>query len=227
MACSPAVDEDPELDRLWNVDDPAIDEVVAWVAASEGRARIAGPAARGVETLRALGVSRRSVLGALAAETGGLMVDHGWLRHLGGGGGIGRDLATWNRRGAAPRMPGALLVADDVLGGFFAIDGGGCVGEVGHVCYRDPRTMTWQSLGLRHSEFVRWSVEGGGERFYDGVRWDGWRADVAAVGADQVLSFYPPLWAVGPSLLERSRRPVPAHEAWDLWTDLIGTPPSE
>ncbi len=217
---------DVELDRLWNVADPAIDELVAWVAASEGRARIAGPAARGATTLRALGVSRRSVLGALAAETGGLVVDHGWLRHLGGGGGVGRDLATWNRRGDEPRLPGALLVADDVLGGFFAINAGGCVGEAGHVCYRDPRSMTWQSLGLRHSEFVRWSI-GGGERFYDGLRWDGWLADVAAVERDQVLSFYPPLWAVGPALPARSRRPVPVDEAWDLWTDLAGTPSAE
>mgnify|MGYP006138941707 CR=1 FL=1 len=35
--------------------------------------------------LHRLQVTRRSTLGGLAADTGGLLVDHGWLRHLGGG----------------------------------------------------------------------------------------------------------------------------------------------
>ena len=59
--------------------------VQRWVAQAANDATVlpadpdAGPAA-----LEALGVTDRSLLGALAVNTGGLAVDHGWLRVLGG-----------------------------------------------------------------------------------------------------------------------------------------------
>ena len=47
--------------------------------------------AGGEKALQALEVTERSVLGALALHTGGLSIDHGWLRVLGG-----PALLDWN-----------------------------------------------------------------------------------------------------------------------------------
>ena len=41
---------------------------------------------RAADVLVALQVTTRSPLGAIALETGGLLVDHGWVRLFGGGG---------------------------------------------------------------------------------------------------------------------------------------------
>lgn len=65
----------------------------------------------------------------------------------------------------ARRMPSYLLVADDVLGGFFAINGGAFAGEAGNVFYYAP---------------------GSGE-------WEGRREDVASLSPDKTMFALPPL----------------------------------
>ena len=63
----------------------------------------------------ALGVTTRSWLGAVVAHSGGLLVDHGWLRVLGSGSGRLSDIVA-----EADPDTGMLIVAHDVLGGQFA-----------------------------------------------------------------------------------------------------------
>jgi hypothetical protein len=58
------------------------------------------------------------VLGAVALNCGGLLIDHGWLRILGGGGRGLPDLATVNGLGDPANTPGPppyLTVAFDEL----------------------------------------------------------------------------------------------------------------
>ena len=69
------------------------------------------------EVLYRLQVTTRSTLGALALHTGGVLVDHGWLRLLGGGAYGLADLATVNGLGAPEETslaPQRLVVAFDV-----------------------------------------------------------------------------------------------------------------
>ncbi len=76
--------------------------------------------ARG-EALLETQVSVRSTLGAIVYETGGLLIDHGWLRILGSGHPrLPRTLPGWNRgrTGSSEGNSGFYLVADDVVGGF-------------------------------------------------------------------------------------------------------------
>lgn len=67
-------------------------------------------------------------MGAIVYETGGLLIDHGWLRILGSGHArLPRSIASWNQGRTIfgdVDPPGYLLVADDVVGGLFAINGG-------------------------------------------------------------------------------------------------------
>lgn len=81
------------------------------------------------------------------------------MRLLGGGGAL-PDLATVNGLGdPASRTPaGWLLVAWDVLGVRFAINGGGLAGDVGEISYFAPDSLEWELTCLRHSAFVEWSM---------------------------------------------------------------------
>lgn len=74
----------PPADAL--SDDPAWPLVQSWIEAAHNEVAVL-PAERalGEDTLRRLEVTDHSVLGAVALETGGILIDHGWLRLLGSG----------------------------------------------------------------------------------------------------------------------------------------------
>lgn len=202
------------------VDDPA------WPAVAEAL-RSAGPSTHvipiereaGERCLHRLQVTARSTLGALALNTGGVTVGHGWMRLLGGGGDGLVDLATANGLAdpsSASPSPPVLVVAYDVLGGCFAINGGGLPGTLGEVHYWAPDSLRWEPIGSGHTDLVHWSVTAGLDAFYADLRWSGWEREVAVVPLDFGLGVYPPLCMAESRPLESAtRQPVP-------WSELRG-----
>jgi hypothetical protein len=167
-------------------------------------------------------------MGAVALETGGLLVDHGWIRVLGGGHKrLPRSIADWNGLvgGAAHRLPGTILVADDVLGGFFAINGGGLTGERGHVFYYSPQSLAWEDVASSYSEWLGGILSGNLEAFYKDVRWRGWRREVEPLPGDKGIIVYPFLFADGADIAKRSRKPVPLRELWTLYIEEVPKQP--
>jgi hypothetical protein len=211
------------LEELVDVADPAFPLIEEWVddAATDVTVLPVEPAAAQA-TLLALQVTTRSCLGALAYNTGGILVDDGWLRILGGGSPqLPRSLASWNKIGeAVVRLPGAMLVGDDVLGGFFAVDGGAFGNRDGKVWYMAPDTLEWECLDLGHTDWLNWALSGGVEAFYEKMRWPGWEQEVAALGPDQLILAYPFLWTKGPPIAERTRKAVPLDEMWAAQLEL-------
>lgn len=179
---------------------------------------------RGGRVLFALQVTAASALGALALNCGGLLVDHAWLRLLGGGTADLPDLATANGLGAptsGTSPPGSLVVAYDVLGGVFAIDGGTLEVAPGEVCYRAPDTLRWVSLGAGHGGFVQAALSGALTDFYADLRWPGWEEEVSALNLDQGLSVYPPPFTEqGRDIGSASRRPVAFTELLAFYDDM-------
>jgi hypothetical protein len=171
---------------------------------------------RGESVLFRLQVSAASMLGALALNCGGLLIDNGWLRAFGGGHGKLADLATVNGLGdpsPTSSPPAQITVAYDVLGGRFAINGGDLPGQPGEVAYWGPDTLDWTALGVGHSAFMRWALAGGTTDFYCQMRWLGWTDEVMALAPDQGVSIYPPLFsAEGRDVGKAHRRPVPMNE---------------
>ncbi|MFF0292535.1 DUF2625 family protein [Kitasatospora sp. NPDC004614] len=210
-----------ELDELIDVDDPAWPELrkaldgapsVRVLPADEQEAR---------RCLLQLQVTARSTLGALTLHTGGLLLDDGWLRVFGGGGPA--SLGRVNRFPATfdPAWhPGTgLVLAHDVLGGVFALNGHdpaaeGRPGTPGQVTYFAPDSLEWESLDVGHSAWLGWLLSGQWETFYDGLRWPGWREETAALAADEGIAVYPFLWSeqAHEDLAATSRKPVPMRE---------------
>ena len=209
------------LAELMAVDDPAWLLVQGWIAAARNRVEVLPPAASRGDNLAGLQVTLRSPLGAVAYETGGLLVDHGWLRILGSGHPrLPRAIVDWNvERNVVGEPPPFVLVADDVVGGCFALDGGGW-GAPGHVHYFAPDALAWEDLGHGYSGFLRWAFEGNLAGFYADYRWDGWEREVEAAPGDEGYSIVPLPFTEGPPLAQRDRRLVPARELYELYQDM-------
>ncbi|MEZ6184475.1 MAG: DUF2625 family protein [Planctomycetota bacterium] len=207
------------LAELIHLEEPGIELVRGW-AAEGGRAELLPrDPARAEVALVALQVSTRSPMGAVVYETGGLLVDHGWVRVLGGGGAGLPALDAWNRCvDARPqRLPGALVVGWDVLGGFFALNGGAFGGPVGQVFYFAPDALEWESFEGGYSDWLSFLLAGDLAPFYGDARWPGWEQEAAGVPGDRALNVLPWLSCAGPPLAERSRRAVPVEELWGLF----------
>jgi len=209
------------LQELLQTDDPAWPMVQEWIAQAKNHVEVLPPseAARS-RALEEAQVTIRSPMGAIIYETGGLLVDHGWLRILGSGHPrLPRALMEWNRACGAE---GFLLVADDVAGGFFAINGGALGADVRNVYYFAPESLRWESLGRGYSDFLQFAFQGNLEEFYSTLRWPGWREEIAPIRGDQAISFHPPPWtSEGKDLSKAMRQPMQVAEAYDFNVNLM------
>lgn len=202
------------LHDLSQVDRPAWPVLAEWFAESPDRVTVLPPdASRRGEALVQTQLSAELPLGAILLETGGLLVDHGWLRVLGGGSpAMSRTLPEWNLRRTYKSpgdQPPFLLIADDVVGGFFAMDGGAFKLAPGEVAYFAPDTGKWEPTGLDYPAFLGWCIDGNLEKFYEAYRWPTWREDIAMLKTDQAIAFGPPALEPGSPIHTRSRSVVP------------------
>ncbi|QIW16211.1 hypothetical protein A4G20_07645 [Pasteurellaceae bacterium RH1A] len=147
--------------------------------------------------LFSLQISVRSPMGAVIYETGGILINHGWLRILGSGSPkLNRGLLEWNFGKTfqeSGEQPSYLLVADDVLGGYFGLNAGGLGPNVGKIYYYSPQKEEWQDLNLSYSEFLGWALNADLMAFYQGFYWQNWQADVQNLDGNQVYRFEPEL----------------------------------
>jgi len=209
-------------------DDPAWPLVQSWIAESSRAVEVLPvDRARAGAVLLAVQVTTRSPMGALALETGGLLVDGGWLRILGGGGArMDGDLARWNGMGDRPLVQPQdrlFVVGHDAVGGFFALDGGALGEGKGGVFYLAPDSLEWEHLDLGYSQWIVAMLSDRIAQFYEDSRWNGWEAEVAAAGPDRGISIAPPLFTAESRPIEKaSRRAVPMLELWHFHHDAAG-----
>jgi hypothetical protein len=168
-------------------------------------------------------VSTRSPMAAIIYETGGILIEDGWLRILGSGSPrLDRSLPEWNKGKAFDvygEQPAFLLVADDVLGGFFAINGGGIAKEeIGKIFYFAPDNLKWESTGLDYANFIIFCFSGALDKFYEGLRWNTWQQDVKSINGDKGILCSPLLYTKEARDLNKvTRKVVPVQQLWDMY----------
>ncbi len=205
------------LDELINRDDSAISLVREWVLESEGRAEILPPSAHSGEALYQTQVTTRSPMGAIVYESGGILVDNGWLRILGSGHErLPRSLPEWN----LGRSQGFWLIADDAVGGFFALNGGAFGADFSAVYYWAPDHLDWEPLELGYTDFFRWCMTPRVAEFYNDLRWPSWREDSQVLSPDQCFVFFPFLWTEEGSVETSHRGKAPVEEVFASKMDL-------
>ncbi|MFB7545627.1 DUF2625 domain-containing protein [Streptomyces zaomyceticus] len=198
-----------ELSELTEVEDPAwpaLDERLR--AASVPVEVFEADAGRGAAALYQTQVTARSFLGAFMLHSGGALVDDGWLRVYGSpADDNARRMPSLARVNGYPaeadpgwRPEAGLVVAHDVLGGVFVLQGGpaeqvGLPGQPGEMVYFAPDSLSWDALGAGYAAWLSWMLAGGTEEFYEGLRWPGWQDEVRELDGDRGLTLYPPLWS--------------------------------
>jgi hypothetical protein len=213
------------FEELLNTQEPGWAVVQGWLPEATNPVEVLAPVeANRRPALVAVQVTTRSPMGAIIYETGGILVAHGWIRVLGSGcERLPRSLPEWNKGRTFEEYGDPapyLLVADDVIGGFFALDGGGLGGKVGSMFYFAPDSLRWEAMDMGYSDFVYWCFTGDLAKYYADYRWKGWQEDVKNLPGNEVFGFYPFLWAKAESLECRSRKPIPIAEQYDLQLDI-------
>jgi Protein of unknown function DUF2625 len=213
------------LEQLIDAKEPAWPQVTEWLKKANKPVEVLEVLPRrGANVLVALQVTTRSPMGAIAMQTGGLLIDHGWVRVLGGGcTRMEGDLARWNGLTAKPLVqpiPGAMFVATDAIGGFFALDGGALGDGKGAAYYLPPDILEWERIADGYSALLRFFLGGDLARFYADYRDANWEADVKALAPDAGWAFFPPLFAEPEAGKPRSREAVGLPELLKLNMDI-------
>ena len=215
------------LEELINKEEPAWDLIQEWLQEAINTYEVLPRDAKRAETeLLNAQITTRSPMGAILYETGGILINGGWIRLLGSGSErLDRGMFQWNKGKTFEQYgqpPAYLLVADDILGGLFAINGGAFgQDDLGQIYYLAPDTLSWEPMNCGYSEFVCWTLEGDIDLFYEPYYWEGCQEEVAKLNGNQVFSFFPFLWTKEGQQIEAvSRKVVPIEESYRLTMDM-------
>lgn len=166
---------------------------------------------RGAKEIAGLNFTEESVLGTIIANTCGIVADK-WIYVLGQSCDEHAGVADFPER-IGQEFPDMLVVATDIVGGLFALNGGRFAEEVGKVWYFAPDTIQWEPLGFKYSEFIAWACQGNLSEFYGNVRWTRWERDAESIdGFNKGFSIYPFLWAKECDIETASKKAVPLAE---------------
>jgi hypothetical protein len=166
-------------------------------------------------------VTTHSLMGAIIYFSGGILIDNGWIRILGSGSQkLNRSLPEWNK-GKTYRnfgeKPGFLLIADDAIGGFFAVNGGALGSNIGKVYYLAPDDLKWESQDMGYADFINFCLVGDMDQYYSGLRWKQWKTDLQLISGNEGFSIYPFPWTVeGKDIAKDSKKAVPIQELYNF-----------
>lgn len=141
---------------------------------------------RGRDCLARLEGSDRSWLGAVTLNSGGLVVDHGWLRVLGSGTDLLPDVVSQSKAGAglgSHRLRRARRAF---------VWGVSTPGARPTIHYFGPDTLDYFDLEEGYADWLYAMLSGAMTEFYLDLRWDGWQEEVAATPLDQGIHVWPP-----------------------------------
>ncbi len=212
--------------ELINKEEPGWELVLEWIDQATNMIEVLPKNEKQADSaLYQTQVTTRSPMGAIIYETGGILVDNGWIRILGSGNEkLDRTLPKWNKGktfNEFGEQPSILLIADDVVGGFFGINGGALGEDFGKVYYFAPDSLDWEPLDIGYSDFLWWTFTGNLSDFYSNVRWKNWIKDVNKITGNQGFSFYPFLWTKHKNINDLSKKAVPISEIWALQQDFV------
>jgi len=213
------------VEQLINKAEPGWTLVQLWIDSARNKVEILPcDTAKAKDALYKTQVTTRSPLGAIIYSTGGLLIDHGWIRILGSGHvRLNRSVPAWNEGKSFTKTgerPAFLLIADDAVGGFFAINIGALGRDTGKVYYLSPDRLEWEALDITYSDFLIFCFNNDLSEFYKGLRWTNWKEDVLKLDGSRVYNFFPPLWSTeGKDINKNSKKDIPVEEQYSFNID--------
>ncbi|CAM3426925.1 DUF2625 domain-containing protein [Flavobacterium chungbukense] len=214
------------INELIDQNDSGWKSLQEWVKTAKNKVEIlpADPQ-KAKDALYQTQITTASPMGAIVYKTGGILIDNGWIRILGSGSAkLNRSLPDWNKGKTFKEFgeaPSFLLIADDALGGFYLLNGGGLGTDVGKMYYFAPDNLEYEPLDITYSQFLEFCFNNDLDKYYLGSRWENWTKEVASLQGDQVFNFYPFLWTEeGNDINKVQRKIIPVEEQYNLNVDL-------
>ena len=213
------------LKELVNTVDPGWPLVKTWIDSAKNKVQVLPhDTVKGEDALYKTQVTTRSPMGAIVYGTGGILIDSGWIRILGSGSArLDRSLPEWNKGKTFKEFGDPvsyLLVADDAVGGFFALNTGGLGKDIGKIYYLAPDNLRWEALDLTYTDFLLFCFCEDLNKFYNGLRWKNWQEEVAKLDGKNVYNFFPTLWtSEGKDINKVSRKAILVEEQYHLNLD--------
>lgn len=210
------------LNELINNSDPGWPFVQQMIDSAKNKIEVLPcDTTRAKQALYQAQVTTRSPMGAIIYTTGGILVDGGWIRILGSGSKkLNRSLPDWNKGKSyknSGEVPGYYLIADDAIGGFFAINNGFFGKTLGKVFYLSADRLVWEQLNMNYTDFLYFCFSDNLNNFYENLRWLNWRKDVDKLKGDKVFNFYPYLWSKeGKNINQNKRKIIPIEEQFQF-----------
>jgi hypothetical protein len=198
------------LENLIDLGNPAWEMLQEWLRNAKNKVEVLPKNPQDAEKeLLCLQVTTKSTIGAVVYETGGILINNGLIRILGSGSAkLDRSLCEWNKGD----KPNYLLIADDVMGGYFALNVGGLGNDIGKIHYLPPETLEWENTELGYTDFINWTFNGDIALFYKSFSWNTWEIDIQQVQTNQVFSFFPFLWTKEGKDIEKVNKKIIAIE---------------
>lgn len=159
------------------------------------------------EARKRLSLNPESVCGTVIENTGGIIIED-WIRLYGSG-----EVNVIARNELYPFEE--FVVGEDILGGLYVYL------ENGNIGYFAPDCLELEDMEIRYPQFLYWCLHGDTDTFYLDYRWKGWQQEVAKLGYDEGVAFYPFLWAGAESLESWMRKVVPINEMIGLEFDYL------
>lgn len=216
------------VEVLINKEDPGWPLVLEWIEKGTNLVEILpADSLSARQALHEIQVTTRSPMGAIVFMSGGILIDHGWIRILGSGNAkLTRVLPTWQKTiqlKASKSRPALFIVADDAIGGIFVMNDGSLGDDPGKIYYLAPDTLEFEALDLGYTDFLMFCLSNDLDKFYEGYRWESWEEEVSQMSGDSVVGFYPYLWTKeGKKIEKNSRRIIPVAEYYGLVMDFRG-----
>jgi hypothetical protein len=211
------------VEELIDINEPGWKIVSEWINTAKNKVEILkADSSKAIDALYKTQVSTRSPMGSIIYNTGGILIDNGWIRILGSGNQkLNRTLPDWNK-GKSFNEYGEqskfLLIADDVIGGFFILNGGEFGADLGKIYYLSPDSLEYEPLGINYSEFLQFCFNTNLEDFYQNKRWKDWENEVSILDGNKMFSFYPYLWSKEAKAIKDinkiKRKEIPVEEQY-------------
>ncbi len=210
------------LQELVSTDEPCWDDIQQMLKEASNKVVVLPRSKKHAEEVVVqLQLDIQTWLGAVAYETGGILIDNGWIRVIGSGSEqMKRSLSSWNIGKAFDSYDEEypfLLVADDALGGFYAVNFGEFGNDVGSIYYFAPDSLEWEPMDMEYGQLLWFFFSGDLAGFYEGFRWKGWMGEVLKLGADEAYHVFPALYSDELSSMDKTERTaVSVEEIYEL-----------
>lgn len=193
--------------ELWN-------EIINMFDSSTSKIEIvAGKDAVGESIVDELNLNRSTVLATTICNVSGITIDN-TIRILGQGDHNlnGINIINAVKDGVPTKIHDMLIVGTDVFGGMYAMNLAEVNGTIGNIFYFAPDTLEWESMDMKYSQFLYWTVHGNTGEFYNSMKWNGWEKTAQSTGFNEGILIYPFLWSKEINVETAKKSIVPFEE---------------